>query len=69
MNETIKIWLEKLGTPTKEKVLEEIEEVKGTIENERIWAKAENIHYENIKVLTEYLEKLNEILENLKHTA
>lgn len=69
MNETVKIWLEKLGTPTREKVLDEIEQVKGTISNEKLWALTDDIHYENIRVLTEYLEELNEILENLKQTA
>lgn len=62
MNETVKIWLEKLGNPTVEELLSEIEEVEGTISNERLWAHADSIHEENIIVLLEYLEVLNEML-------
>ena len=69
MNETVKIWLEKLGNPTTEEIKAEIEEVKGTIRNEHLcelgydgkepW----NPHTENIMVLTEYLEVLEEMLK------
>lgn len=64
MHETVKIWLEKLGNPTAEEIKAEIEEVKGTIANERLWAYADNIHYDNIEVLAEYLEVLKEMLKN-----
>jgi len=64
MNETVKIWLEKLGNPTIEEIKVEIEEVKGTISNEKLWALADDIHYENIVVLEEYLEVLEEMLNN-----
>lgn len=64
MNETIKIWLEELYK-------NEIEEIKGTVDNERIWelgydGEEPNPHTENIKVLKEYLEILEEKLEELK---
>ena len=64
MNETIKIWLEELYK-------KEIEEIKGTVDNERIWeagynGEEPNPHTENIKVLKEYLEILEEKLEELK---
>ena len=70
MNETVKIWLEELGNPTKEEIIEEIEEVKSTIGNEHLcelgyngeepW----NPHTENIMILMEYLEVLEEMLDN-----
>ena len=62
MNETVKIWLEELGNPTRERIEEEIEEVKGAISNEKIWALANGIHYENIEILEEYLEELKKKL-------
>jgi hypothetical protein len=62
MNETVKIWIEELGNPTKEEIKAEIEEVKGTISNEKLWALSDDIHYENIKVLEEYLEVLEDML-------
>lgn len=63
MNETIRIWLENLYQ-------NEIEEIKGAISNERIWERGyygeePNPHTENIEVLTEYLETLEEKLEEL----
>lgn len=63
MKEIVKIWIQELGTPTIEKIKSEIEEVKGTIENEKIWGLSDNIHYENIESLEEYLEVLEEMLE------
>ena len=66
MNETVKIWIEELGNPTKEEIKAEIEEVKGTISNEHIWELGyngnENPHTESIIVLMEYLEVLEEML-------
>lgn len=68
MNETVKIWLGKLGNPTKEKIKAEIEEVKGAISNERLWERGYNgddslnPHTENIAVLSEYLKVLEEML-------
>jgi hypothetical protein len=64
MNETVKIWLEELYK-------KEIEEAKGTIENEHLWelgydGEEPNPHTENIEVLKEYLERLEERLKELK---
>lgn len=67
-NETVNIWLDDLLEATSKATLEEltaeeiraeIEEVKGTIENEKIWG---NKH--NIMDLEDYLEVLNEMLTN-----
>ena len=43
----------------------EIEEIKGTIENEQLWALAEPIHEGNVSTLKMYLDKLYEILNRL----
>ena len=64
MNETVKIWLKELYS-------KEIEEIRGTISNEHIWelgydGEEPNPHTENIEVLREYLEVLEEKLEELK---
>ena len=72
MNETVKIWVEELGNPTMEEIEVEIEEVQGTISNERLWEKGYdgneplNPHTENIMILMEYLEVLEGLLEELK---
>ena len=68
MNETVKIWLEELGNPTKEDIKAEIEEVRCAISNEHLWElgydgeEPWNPHTDNIMTLTEYLEVLNEML-------
>jgi hypothetical protein len=64
MNETVKTWFEELYK-------NEIEEIKGTISNEHLWelgydGEEPNPHTENIEVLEEYLERLEEKLEELK---
>lgn len=64
MSEMVKIWLEKLYE-------KEIEEVKGTIQNEHIWelgydGEEPNPHTENIENLKEYLETLKEKLAEVK---
>ena len=65
MNETVKIWLEELYK-------REIEEAKGTISNEHLCElgydgnEPFNPHTENIMVLEEYIEVLEEKLEELK---
>lgn len=65
MNETVKIWLEELYT-------NEIEKTKETIRNEHIWElgyngeEPLNPHTENIEVLKEYIELLEEKLEELR---
>lgn len=64
MNETVKIWLEELYK-------KEIEETKGTIENEHLWElgyngnEPINLHTENVEVLKEYIEVLEEKLAEL----
>ena len=66
MNETVKIWLEELGNPTPEKIMVEIEEVKGAIRNEKLWALGtpENEdHEQNMEILEEYLEELKSLLK------
>ena len=65
MNETVKNWLEKLYK-------KEIEEVKGTINNEHLCElgydgnEPTNPHTENIEVLKEYIEALESKLEELR---
>lgn len=63
MNETVRIWFEELYK-------KEIEEAKGTIENEHMWelgynGEEPNPHTENIEVLKEYIEILEEKLAEL----
>ena len=73
MNETVQIWLDDLLEITGKATLEEltaeeiraeIEQVEGTISNERLWAHADSIHEGNIIVLLEYLDVLNEMLKS-----
>ena len=65
MSETVRIWFEELYK-------KEIEEIEGTISNERLWElgydgnEPVNPHTENIEVLTEYLGLLREKLSELK---
>ena len=65
MSETVRIWFEELYK-------KEIEEIEGTISNERLWelgyggSEPVNPHTENIEVLTEYLGLLREKLSELK---
>ena len=72
MKETVQIWIEELGNPTKEEIKVEIEEVKGAISNEHLWElgydgnEPMNPHTENIMALTEYLEVLENKLEELR---
>jgi len=70
MKEMSQIWLEKLlqsngktgiDELTLDEIQAEIEEIEGTIENERLWAWAEDIHFENIINLEAYLEMLYEM--------
>ena len=78
--ETIEIWLEALLETTKkssvddltaEEIQHEVDEVKGTIENESIWASddEDDMHSGNIRTLEAYLVVLNEMLENAKERA
>lgn len=78
-NETVQIWLDDLvertgcdttDQLTREEILAEIKEVRGTISNERIWElgydgeEPINPHTENIEVLVEYLGVLDSMLKN-----
>lgn len=65
MNEMVKFWFEELYR-------NEIEEIKVAISNEHMWelgyngAEPVNPHTENIEMLKEYLDMLEEKLEELK---
>lgn len=70
MNETVKIWLEELGNPTAEEIKAEIEEVRVAISNEHLWElgydgeEPYNPHTDNIIALMEYLEVLEDMLND-----
>lgn len=51
-----------LSDLTEDELRAEIEEVEGTIRNERLWAKESAIHEDNIKILKEYLGLLRSLL-------
>ena len=64
MNEMVKFWFENLYK-------NEIKNAKGTISNEHLWelgynGEEPNPHTGNIEVLHEYIEALEEKLEELK---
>lgn len=64
MDEMVKCWLEQLYE-------NEIDNIKGTISNEHLWelgydGEEPNPHTENIERLKEYLEVLEEKLEEIK---
>lgn len=63
MDATVKYWLKRLYKS-------EIEEVKSTIENERVWELGcydeYNLHTENIAIMEEYLQVLEEKLRELE---
>ena len=70
--ELIKIWLTMLLQKynkrftihlTQDEINNEIDEVKSTIENEKIWAEVDSIHESNISSLNAYLNVLYEILK------
>lgn len=54
---------------TAEEIQEEIEEVDGTISNERMWAHSDPIHLENIANLDAYRERLKEMLEDVNQNG
>ena len=71
-NETVDLWmkqfLEKHPFYTTKNIDAEVEEVKGTISNERLWANGANdpaIHELNIADLEEYIARLEEIKHNV----
>ena len=51
---------------TIDEINEEIEEIKGTISNERLWSHADPIHLGNISTLCRYLDILDELLKERK---
>ena len=65
MNERIKFWLIDMYE-------ENIEDAKGTIRNEEMWAKgspskeSEQMHLDNIAVLQDYITVLEELKENVE---
>ena len=65
MNERIKFWLIDMYE-------ENIEDAKGTIRNEEMWAKGssskeeEQMHLDNIAVLQDYITVLEELKENVE---
>lgn len=65
MNEMIKFWLRAMYE-------ENIEDAKGTIENEKLWAKGssskeeEQMHLDNIAVIQDYICVLEELRENVE---
>ena len=82
MNETVKIWLEdfleskgvaSLELCPREDVEKEIEEIKGSLSNERLWEKGYdgdesfNPHTESIMTLEEYLKLLEEHIADKFH--
>ena len=52
-----------LSELTTEEIEEEIEKVLGTISNEKLWAHADPIHFENIVRLEQYLAALRRLLK------
>lgn len=73
MEETIDIWIEQLlestgksnvDELTAEEIRTEIDDIKGTIQNEEIVLGISEFAEENIKQFEEYLEVLEELLKN-----
>lgn len=73
--ETVNIWFTKLlennnktdtNQLTIDEINNEIEEIKGAISNERLWSHTDPIHLGNISTLNNYLDALNELLEERK---
>ena len=74
-NELIKIWLSMLLQKhnkrftiylTQDEINNEIEEIKGAIDNEKMWAMTDSIHEGNISTLCSYLKVLDKLLEERK---
>lgn len=66
--EICKTWIEEFEKEpiTKQRVADEIDEVRGTISNERLWEKGAdypNIHTDNIERLEAYLNYLYELMQ------
>lgn len=69
MSETVKIWMKEFISEKKD-VDEEINQVKGTIDNEELWKRGSrdkeeaDMHQDNINELKEYLDWLLDRKEN-----
>lgn len=69
MSETVKIWMKEFISEKKD-IDKEIEEVKGTIDNEELWKRGSkdkeeaDMHQDNINELKEYLDWLEDRKEN-----
>ncbi len=57
-NELIQIWLGNM-------LIEEINETRGAISNERLWSKASPIHEKNVVSLEEYVNALKEVYKKI----
>ena len=67
--QTYELWIEEFEKEpiTKQRVKDEIDEVRGTISNERLWEKGSdypNVHTDNIEQLSEYLDYLYELMQS-----
>lgn len=67
--QTYELWIEEFKKEpiTKQRIEDEIDEVRGTISNERLWAKGAdypNMHYDNIEQLEQYLDYLYECAQD-----
>ena len=67
--QTYELWIEEFEKEpiTKQRVQDEINEVRGTISNERLWANGSdypNMHYDNIEQLEKYLDYLYECIQD-----
>lgn len=69
MSETVKIWMKEFISEKKD-IDEEINQVKGTIDNEELWKRGSrdkeeaDMHQDNINELKEYLDWLLDRKEN-----
>ena len=70
LRENVEIWLDNLGEePSKEVIQEELEESRVSLSNEKIWLAGSDsrddkfCHSENIADLEEYIEVLEDMLE------
>lgn len=71
----IQTWLAAIDTTNRKAVIEEIAEVKGSIENEKVWRRGSAngeqrmLHTRNIVCMREYIKTLEHILEGLEGDA
>ena len=67
--QTYELWIEEFEKEpiTKQRIEDELDEVKGTISNERLWvlgSDCPNVHYVNIEQLEKYLDYLYECIQD-----